>query len=361
MSRGAGIDGPALARGVLAGERRALARAITLVESTRADHRVAARELLEHLAPHAGGSFRVGISGAPGVGKSTFIEALGRRAIEAGRRVAVLAVDPSSRLSGGAVLGDKTRMPELARDPAAFIRPSPAGDSLGGVARRTRESVLVCECAGYDLVLVETVGVGQSEVAVAGMTDLLALLLLPGAGDALQGIKRGIVELADLLVVNKADGEQRPGAERAVTEYANALSLLRPRTPGWQVPVLACSSVEGAGLEEVWETLERFRSKQQESGRLAARRAEQARDWLGTELREGLAAALRADARLRGLLPELEAAVEAGDLPPTVAAERALEAFLGRRSGGEHGAVTDTAGRKPGSPARGKPSRGAQR
>ncbi|WP_052121509.1 methylmalonyl Co-A mutase-associated GTPase MeaB, partial [Inquilinus limosus] len=236
------------------GDRRALARAITLVESRRADHRERAEALLEALAPAAGGAVRIGISGPPGVGKSTFIESLGLHLTGQGHRVAVLAVDPSSQRSGGSILGDKTRMELLTRDPAAFIRPSPAGSTLGGVARRTRETLLLCEAAGHDVVIVETVGVGQSETAVAQMVDVFLLLLLPGAGDELQGIKRGIVEVADILVVNKADGDRKGAANHAAAEYRHALALLRG-TGGWTPPVLQCSALENRGIDAVWDMI----------------------------------------------------------------------------------------------------------
>ena len=235
-----------LARGICAGNRRALARGITLVESTHPTHRVLAAELLEILMPNTGGSIRLGISGVPGVGKSTFIENFGLTGVENGHRIAVLTIDPSSRLSGGAILGDKTRMGELARSPHAYIRPSPAGETLGGVARRTRETLLLCEAAGFDVTIVETVGVGQSETVVADITDLFVLLLLPAGGDELQGIKRGILELADIIFVNKADGELAATAGRTAAEYANSLRLLRSRTPGWDVPVETCSALTSA-------------------------------------------------------------------------------------------------------------------
>ncbi|HEY5998563.1 MAG TPA: methylmalonyl Co-A mutase-associated GTPase MeaB, partial [bacterium] len=284
-----------LAGDVRKGDRRALARAVTLVESTRADHRDEAARLIEMLAPAAGGSFRIGVSGVPGAGKSTFIEALGLHLIAEGLRVAVLSVDPSSPASGGSILGDKTRMAELSRRPEAFIRPSPSGGSLGGVARRTREALLVCEAAGFDVVIVETVGVGQSETAVAGMTDLFVLLLVPGGGDELQGIKRGIVELADLVLVNKADGELAAPAARAVDAYRNALGLLRPRTPGWEVPVEACSALTGAGIAAAWATMRRYRETLAAGGALAARRAEQAGEWLWSETAATLLERLRFD------------------------------------------------------------------
>ena len=243
----------ALADGVLDGNRRALAQAITLIESTRRDHRAAASDLLERLMPHAGGSIRLGISGVPGVGKSTFIEALGNHVIDPGHRVAVLTVDPSSAISGGSILGDKTRMELLSRRPEAYIRPSPAGKTLGGVTRRSREALILCEAAGFDVIIVETVGVGQSETKVADMTDMFVLLLLPGGGDELQGIKRGIMELADLILINKADDELKALAGRSAAEYRNALRLLHPRSANWKVEVQTCSARDGTGIAEAWE------------------------------------------------------------------------------------------------------------
>jgi len=318
-----------LAAAVRSGDRRALARAVTLVESTRNDHRDDAARLIELLAPAAGGAFRIGISGVPGAGKSTFIEAFGLHLIAAGHRVAVLSIDPSSPASGGSILGDKTRMAELSRRPEVFIRPTPSGGTLGGVARRTREALLVCEAAGFDIVLVETVGVGQSETAVAGMTDLFLLLLVPGGGDELQGIKRGIVELADLVLVNKADGDLAGAAERAVEAYRNALTLLRPRSAGWDVPVAACSSVTGAGIAAAWEAMQRYREAMTTSGHLAARRAGQAGEWLWGETAETLLERLREHPGVRERLPQLERAVREGTLPPTVGARRLIEYFLG--------------------------------
>ena len=247
---------------VLSGERRALARAITLIESTRSDHHVEANRLLEALMPHTGNSIRVGISGAPGVGKSTFIEALGNHVIDQGHKVAVLTVDPSSAISGGSILGDKTRMETLARRPEAYVRPSPSGNTLGGVTRRSRETLLLCEAAGFDVIFVETVGVGQSETRVAEMTDMFVLLLQPGAGDELQGIKRGIMELADLVLINKADGPLKRIAEESSVEFRNALRLLRPRIEGWKVPVQTCSSLERDGIDEAWKAVLRGRCGQ---------------------------------------------------------------------------------------------------
>jgi LAO/AO transport system kinase len=307
-----------LADQVRAGDRRALARAITLVESTRADHRDDAAELLDALMPAVGDATRVGISGAPGSGKSTFIEVLGMHLIETGHRVAVLAVDPSSTRSGGSILGDKTRMEELSRRPEAYIRPSPSGGTLGGVARRTREGMLVCEAAGFDVVLVETVGVGQSEVAVAGMVDLFLLLLAPGAGDDLQGVKRGIVELADLVVVNKADGALLDLAQHTASDYAHALHLVG------NADVLLASAREGMGIAEVWEAVDEHVHAARASGALATRRSEQAREWMWAEVTETLVDRLQADARVRADVDRLEADVRAGRMSPAAAARRLL-------------------------------------
>ena len=287
---------PALARladSVAGGDRRALARAITLVESTRADHRREAETLLGLLRERTGGAARIGISGAPGVGKSTFIERFGLHLVDAGHRVTVLAVDPSSRRGGGALLGDKTRMPDLADHPAGYVRPSPAGDTLGGVARRTREAMLVCEAAGFDVVVVETVGVGQSETAVAEMVDMFTLLLAPGGGDELQGLKRGIVELADLIVVSKADGALADTARALAADYTAALRLLRPSAPGLETRVLICSALEGTGIAEVWAAIEDRRLALARDGGIARRRAGQARAWLWSEIDQALGDAFR--------------------------------------------------------------------
>lgn len=317
------------AEAIRRGDRRALARAITLVESTRPDHRREAAGLLAELLPATGRSLRVGISGAPGAGKSTFIQALGLHLTGAGHQVAVLAVDPTSTRTGGSILGDKTRMADLAREPDAFIRPSPTGGTLGGVARRTREAMLLCEAAGFDVVLVETVGVGQSEVAVEGMVDLFLLLLAPGGGDELQGIKRGIVELADVVAVNKADGELAAAAAAAASDYANAVRLLRPKSAAWTPRVLTCSSLERHGIAEVWEAVEAFRDALGPSGELERRRARQARAWMWAEVSEGLLERLRADEELRQVATRLEHEVEAGDRAPTAAAQELLDRFLG--------------------------------
>ena len=317
-----------LAGAIRAGDRRGLARAITLVESTRADHREEAVALLDELLPATGGAVRVGISGAPGAGKSTFIEALGLYLVDHGHQLAVLAVDPSSSRSGGSILGDKTRMEMLSRRDEAFIRPSPSGGTLGGVARRTREALLLCEAAGRDVVLVETVGVGQSEVAVAGMVDVFVLLLSPGTGDDLQGVKRGIVELADVLVVTKADGDLAAAAERSQADYANALHFLRPRTEGWSVRVERVSALLGEGIDRVWAIVEEHQATLATSGALDARRAEQARDWMWSEVSDGLVEALASDPAVGTEMHALEADVRAGKISPTAAAQRILRCFL---------------------------------
>ena len=314
---------------ILAGDRRALAAAITLIESTREDDRTAAEELLQALLPHAGKARRIGISGAPGVGKSTFIEAFGTRQIAAGHRLAVLAIDPSSTRSGGSILGDKTRMPDLARSEESFIRASPTGGTLGGVARRTRDVMLACEAAGFDLVMVETVGVGQSEAAVADMADVFMLLVQPGAGDELQGIKRGVVERADIVVVTKADGDLAAQAAHAKADFEAALSLHAGEGP-WTPCVIACSSVEGTGLDAVASALERHRAALTRAGTLEARRSAQASAWLWREVEESLMATLRADQRLAPAVAALEADVAAGTLTPAAAARRIVQRLLGR-------------------------------
>ena len=329
-AQGRALDPEALARGVLEGKRRALARAITLIESTRADHRAAASALLQRLAPHAGNSIRLGISGVPGVGKSTFVEALGNHVIDAGHRVAVLSVDPSSAISGGSILGDKTRMETLSRRREAYIRPSPAGSTLGGVTRRSREAMILCEAAGFDVIMVETVGVGQSETKVAEMTDMFVLLLLPGGGDELQGIKRGIMELADLILINKADGDLQSAAGRAAADYRSALRMLHPRLADWKVEVRTCSSRDGVGIAEAWEVVLRHRSTLEAGGQFTIRRAAQARAWMWSEVNDSLIAALQSDPEVRRRIPDLEAAASAGRIPPTLAARQLLEIFLKR-------------------------------
>jgi LAO/AO transport system kinase len=317
----------ALAAAILAGDRRALGQGITLVESAHPGDREPANQLLQILAPRAGQSIRIGISGVPGVGKSTFIEAFGNHVIDQGHRMAVLAVDPSSALSGGSILGDKTRMETLSRRLEAFIRPSPAGRTLGGVTRHTRETLLLVEAAGFDVVLVETVGVGQSETAVADMTDLFLLLLLPGGGDELQGIKRGIVELADIIVVNKADGELSAAAQRSAADYRNALRFLRARSLHWEVPVETCSALEGRGVDHIWQLIGKFRATMSANGELARHRAEQSRQWLWTETAEAVVARLREDPAVAARLQTLEQSVMRGEISPRVAAEELAAQF----------------------------------
>ncbi|HYX94157.1 MAG TPA: methylmalonyl Co-A mutase-associated GTPase MeaB [Geodermatophilus sp.] len=322
------VDVPALVEGVLAGDRRAVARAITLVESHRADHRERAQELLVELLPHAGAARRVGISGVPGVGKSTFIDQLGVTLTAAGSRVAVLAVDPSSARSGGSILGDKTRMARLSVDRNAFIRPSPTSGTLGGVAQATRESMVVVEAAGYDVVLVETVGVGQSEITVAEMVDSFLFLTLARTGDQLQGIKRGILEIADVIAVNKADGPGAPDARKAARELAGAIRMLRGHGEDWQVPVLTCAGLTGEGLDEVWAKLVEHQDRRKASGAFEEQRRSQQVRWTRQLVRDGLEHRLRAHPGVRAAAPELEKAVLAGELTPALAAQQLLETFL---------------------------------
>jgi GTPase len=318
----------ALARDLIDGDRRALARAITLVESTRDDHRAEAEQLLADVLPHSGDAIRLGISGAPGAGKSTFIEALGLHVIERGHRVAVLAVDPSSSRSGGSILGDKTRMESLTRSSDAFVRPSPTRGTLGGVARRTREAMLLCEAAGFDVVVVETVGVGQAEVKVAAMVDLFLVLVAPATGDELQALKRGIMELADLVVVNKSDGDLEAAAGVTASEYGAALHLVRPRIAAWTPRVLQCSALLGTGVDAVWEAVEEFRAAV--GPKLAAVRAEQARDWMWSEVTDALLDAVQSDGEVADLASRLERAVTAGTTTPTAAAQALIDKFLAK-------------------------------
>lgn len=320
----------ALVRGVLARELRPLARCITLLESTRAEHRARAQLVLEALAPHAGRSIRVGISGAPGVGKSTFIEALGLHVIGRGHRLAVLAVDPTSGVTGGSILGDKTRMGELARHPDAYIRPSPSGGSPGGVAGRTRECILACEAAGYDVILVETVGVGQSETAVAGMTDVFALLQLAHAGDELQAMKKGAVELADLIAVTKADLD-REAAETAARQIEMALRILRPASPNWRTPVLRVSALAREGIGEFWQTVRRHERAMKSSGEFAERRRRQALDWMWALIDSALRERFRSQPRVRRQLERSAEAVLRGTLTPVAAAASLLALHEGGR------------------------------
>jgi len=321
-------DVSALVENVIAGDRRALARAITLIESTRPQDREPARRLLEALVPQSGKSIRVGISGVPGVGKSTFIESLGNHLIDSGHKVAVLAVDPSSAVSGGSILGDKTRMETLSRRTEAFIRPSPAGETLGGVARRTRETMLVVEAAGFDVVLVETVGVGQSETTVSRMTDMFMLLLLPAGGDELQGIKRGIVELADMILVNKADGQLALPAEQSVNDYRKALMFMAHRPDGWEVPVQAMSALDGGRTPEVWQAVQEYREQREAQGLIAQKRADQAINWMWNEIRNGLVERLKATPDVEARVADLEQAVRENRLSPTSAADELMEIFI---------------------------------
>jgi LAO/AO transport system kinase len=310
-----------LAQALRAGDRAQLARAITLVESRRADHQQTARQLVQTLLPATGQAMRVGITGTPGVGKSTTIDALGSYLTQHGRKVAVLAVDPSSTRSGGSILADKTRMPRLATNPNAFVRPSPAAGTLGGVAAKTREAMLLCEAAGYDVVLVETVGTGQSETAVADMTDFFLVLMLPGAGDELQGIKKGVVELADMLAVNKADGDNVKRATAAAAEYRAALHIISAGSELWTPPVITFSALTGHGIAELWAKVSEHRERTSAAGALAARRREQQVKWMWSMLEERVMARLKSDPALRARLPKLEAAVAAGRTSPAVAVD----------------------------------------
>jgi LAO/AO transport system kinase len=314
-------------RGVRACDRGVLAQAVTLIESRDPGDGALAQALLHRLLPATGQAYRVGITGVPGVGKSTFIDELGMRLLAHGKRVAVLAIDPSSQVSGGSILGDKTRMARLSLEPAAFIRPSPSSLSPGGVARRTRETMLLCEAAGFDVVLVETVGVGQGETAVADMVDFFLVLVLPGSGDELQGIKKGVFELADALAVNKADGDGAARARLALADLRSALRYLPRRHADWQTRALAISGQTGAGLDELWDVIAEQRRVLEASGALAVRRAEQQRTWMWSLIRERLETRLRTSAAVRAALPRLEAEVQAGTLTSTAAADELLAAF----------------------------------
>lgn len=313
--------------GVLHGERATLARAITLIESTNEEHEVLGQEVLARLLPHTGGAARIGISGVPGVGKSTFIEAFGTYLTGRGHQVAVLAIDPSSTLTGGSILGDKTRMQRLSVDPNAYVRPSPSAGSLGGVARRTREASLLCEAAGFDVILIETVGVGQSEITVAGMVDFFLVLMLAGAGDELQGIKKGILEIADLIAINKADGPNADRARRAAREYQQALHYVKPSTPSWQTPVATCSALERAGLDYIWSKIEEHREKLGATGELEEKRRQQRLHWMRAMVDEGLQSALRQRPGMKEKIARLEAEVLAARTTPAQAARQLLSAF----------------------------------
>ncbi|MBB5047775.1 LAO/AO transport system kinase [Rhodopseudomonas rhenobacensis] len=319
------LDTATLASEVRAGNRAALARAITLIESRRADHQAEARKLVQALLPFTGRALRVGITGSPGVGKSTTIEALGMALVGRGHKVAVLAVDPTSARSGGSILGDKTRMAQLSATDRAFIRPSPAAGTLGGVAAKTREAMLLCEAAGFDVVLVETVGIGQSETAVCDMTDFFLALMLPGAGDELQGIKKGLVELADMIAINKADGDNLKRANLAAAEYRGALHILTPRSAHWQVPVVTYSAIAGLGIEELWQKVVDHRDAMQASGEFAARRREQQVKWMWTMLEDRWQARLRADPAIRAKVRSTEAAVAEGQITPALGADQIAE------------------------------------
>jgi GTPase len=322
------LDLARLARGIRAGERAVLARAITLIESRRSDHQQAARRLVQELLPHTGESVRVGITGVPGVGKSTTIDALGTFLTGKGHKVAVLAVDPSSARTGGSILADKTRMTRLAADPHAFVRPSPAAGTLGGVAAKTRESMLICEAAGYDIMLVETIGTGQSETAVADMTDFFLVLMLPGAGDELQGLKKGVIEIADMIAVNKADGDNIRRAKAAAAEYRAALHILTPRSANWTPPVVTYSALTGGGIPELWATVLDYRTRLTETGEIAQRRRQQQVKWMWAMLDDRIVTRIRSDPALRAKLPRLEAAVAEGRMSPAVAVDE-IAAVLG--------------------------------
>lgn len=327
MVRRRPIDLAALEAGVRAGDRAAIGRAITLVESRNPEHAKQAQELLVHLTPASGIAHRIGVTGVPGVGKSTFIEAFGCNLTAAGHRVAVLAVDPTSSRTGGSILADKTRMQRLSRDENAFIRPSPSSGTLGGVTRTTRETMVVLEAAGYDVVLVETVGVGQSETLVAGMVDFFLVLMLAGAGDEFQGIKKGVLELADLLAVNKADGDNVVRAQSAANAYRHALGLMTPTSPAWKPPVRTCSAVDNRGLDEIWSDIQDHRKKLEASGELSARREAQRLEWTWAMVEARLLDRLQTHPAVRAKKAAIEADLRADRLTPTLAAEALLDAF----------------------------------
>ncbi len=317
-------DPKILIKGVRKQNRRLLSKTITLIESARPDHQQLARKIVEDLLPHTGKAIRLGITGVPGVGKSTFIESLGMLLVKAGHRVAVLAVDPSSSRSGGSVMADKTRMEKLAVEENAFIRPSPSGGTLGGVTRKTRETLLVCEAAGFDVIIVETVGVGQSETSVASMVDFFLVLMLVGAGDELQGIKRGVLELADAIAINKADGDNIEKTKKAAKIYASALEMLQPVSPNWQPPVLTCSALEMTGIAEIWQTVLKFNKKFTISGELAHKRQKQALDWLWSLLENGLKDRFYTNPEIKRRLEQITRAVANGETAPTHAADKLL-------------------------------------
>src|SRR5271170_2990496 len=321
MSGNDNIEIKSLARELRSGNRAALARAITLIESKRSDHQAAGRDLVQALLAETGNAIRVGITGSPGVGKSTTIDALGMYLIERGHKVAVLAVDPSSARTGGSILGDKTRMARLSASDSAFIRPSPASGTLGGVAAKTREAMLLCEAAGFDVVLVETVGIGQSETAVCDMTDFFLALMLPGAGDELQGIKKGLVELADMIAINKADGDNIKRANIAAADYRSALHILSPRSEHWHPPVETYSALAGTGLDRIWQKILEHRTAMSASGEFAGRRREQQVKWMWSMLEQRMLARLRTEPSVRARVRKIETEVAEGRVPPSLAAE----------------------------------------
>lgn len=310
--------------GVLAKNRRIVAKTITLIESSLPSHQEMAKAIVDALLPHAGKAVRIGITGVPGVGKSTYIESFGLQLVKQGHRVAVLAIDPSSSKSGGSIMGDKTRMEKLSLEQQAFIRPSPTGGTLGGVARRTRETIVVCEAAGFDVIIVETVGVGQSETTVASMVDFFLVLMLAGAGDELQGIKKGVLELADAIAINKADGDNIQNAQKAKIEYEKALNLLTPSSKNWSPPVLTCSAVTLDGIEDIWQTILDHRKKLEISGELREKRRRQALDWLWALVEEGLKDRFYRNPNVEKSLPQIIKAVEKGKTAPTIAADMLL-------------------------------------
>jgi len=324
-----------MAEGIRAGDRTLLARAITLVESQRADHRALAQELLTTLLPETGGAQRIGVTGVPGVGKSTFLDSFGMFLVERGHKVAVLTVDPSSSLTGGSILGDKARMNRLAQSDSAFIRPSPSGTTLGGVTRRTRESMLLCEAAGFDVVLVETVGVGQSETMVADMVDFFLVLMLPGAGDELQGIKKGILELADVIAVNKADGDNLGRANAAQADYSAALHYLRAKSALWQPQALSISGLTGQGLEQLWGIVQAHRKALIDGEQFDENRSNQQKNWMWAQIEERLLSSFRAHAKVAAALPAIEQAIADGSLPPSIAADQLLETFTNQDRHGD--------------------------
>lgn len=325
-------DPKILIKGVRKQDRRLLSKTITLIESSRPDHQQLARKIVDKLLPHTGKAIRLGITGVPGVGKSTFIESLGMSLVEGGHRAAVLAVDPSSSRSGGSVMADKTRMEKLAVEENAFIRPSPSGGTLGGVARKTRETMLVCEAAGFDVIIVETVGVGQSETTVASMVDFFLVLMLAGAGDELQGIKRGVLELADAIAINKADGDNIEKAKEAAQIYASALQMLQPASPYWQPPVLICSALEMTGIAEIWQTVMKFHKKFTNSGELKHKRQKQALDWLWSMVEDELKHRFYNNPDIKQRLDQMTRAVARGETAPTLAADKLLFFLDNQRS-----------------------------